>query len=149
MRSSAKSEMPVALLSLKRMIGKGGTDVDDIAQKITALSRSNSTLLSRRLRSHLLEAIETDVDIDFRAKTDDLISFYSYVEIGFITGSISSSDTLFVGPVLEVLTAPPVRRFYETFYPVALPGPLRLRLERRPVMASVKSDVLSQLNARN
>lgn len=146
MRSSVSKDLPVAILSLQRMFAKAGTDVNKIARRLIALDRSNPRLLARKLRSHLLEHIDSDGDVEYRNDLDNLLSFYGYLEIGLATQVLRDLKLEVFDTARRVLRIEAVRRYYETFYPVALAGALRLRLDGRPVLAPrSETEVFSEL----
>lgn len=82
------------------------------------------------LRHHTEEAIE-DEETWYRDYVDDLLHFFSILEIAIMTGCITK-EILSIKDrrlAIELLTHPAVQRYYERNYPLLLPTLFRRRLE--------------------
>jgi hypothetical protein len=86
--------------------------------------------LPRLLRDYREEAITSRREVMLRDAFDYLLAFYGLMEIASLIGFVP--DPLpdeFRERALAHLSEPSVRRYYEEFYPVALPAQFRRRLE--------------------
>jgi hypothetical protein len=83
------------------------------------------------LRNHETDgAIHSNVERELRNSFDELLAFYSLIEIGCISGFLSSRlPEDFQRVALDHLSNVAVRRYYEVKYPLLLPLLLRLRLK--------------------
>jgi hypothetical protein len=102
------------------------------AARLLAERKGDPAFLNRLLRYHGDEGVYDSDEIDHRDAVDDLLSFYSLIEIACLVGVVPQPDEW--PPDLKAaatadLTDPSVRRYYEDFYPLALPVLLRRRLQ--------------------
>lgn len=77
--------------------------------------------LDRLLRSHLIQEVVSQREIKARDGLDDLLAFYSILEIAFLCGVITELPTVLENQARKHLSRPAVRRYYEKFYPILLP----------------------------
>ena len=102
------------------------------------IDSSKDENLNALLRSHLLREITSDEEIEARDQIDELLAFYSLLEIGILTGALEEQLPREIHDSAERhLTRPAVRRYYEKFYPLYLPQLFLRRLQGNP--ASVES----------
>jgi hypothetical protein len=100
------------------------------------IDSSEDENLNALLRSHLLRGITSDEEIEARAQIDDLLAFYSLLEIGILTGALEEQLPREIhGSAERHLTRPAVRRYYEKFYPLFLPQLFLRRLQDNPASA--------------
>jgi hypothetical protein len=105
------------------------------AKKILNRDSGNETVdLSRLLRHHSQLKIR-GLEVSQRHSIDDLLSFYSIIEISALIGYIRFHP---IGPqlseVYKHLSDPNVQRYYRDYYPMQLPQGLLRRFEVKPVL---------------
>jgi hypothetical protein len=87
------------------------------------------------LRSHLLQPI-TDTEVPQRDAIDDLLAFYSILEIASMCHGISPElPAELAASAADHLSLPAMRRYYEKLYPLLLPRLFLQRLMGNAVLA--------------
>src|SRR5437879_3312197 len=87
--------------------------------------------LAELLRNHRDEPIEDDDEISMRDAFDDLLAFYSCVEIAALAGLVPEPlPRPFRHDVANTLCNRHVRSYYRTHYPLLLPDMLLARVGR-------------------
>jgi len=82
------------------------------------------------LRDHRKDDVDDLQEISRRDKVDELLSYYSLLEVGAIAGFVPPQPAREDSETAEwVLNNKHVRRFYEEFYPLRLPALHRYRLD--------------------
>ncbi|HEX4630083.1 MAG TPA: hypothetical protein VH188_03895 [Chthoniobacterales bacterium] len=98
---------------------------------------SDDPSLDLLLRSHLLSEVTSQTQIAARDAIDDLLAFYSILEIGILCGALAERlPHALAASARRHLTRPYVRRYYEKFYPLFLPQLFLRRLHGKPVGAT-------------
>lgn len=78
--------------------------------------------LKRMLRDHEDEEIDTQEEINFRDNVDELLKFYSILELALLSGYISQPlPEKLQKEILMILTNQFVSLYYQEFYPLLLP----------------------------
>lgn len=123
---------PVQELNFRGLIVEyhdGNRKVSEGAKFLRSKKTSDKTL-SRVLRNHVDEPITSAKEIDRRWAVDELLSFYSRLELaclaGFVTPPFSGG---FRERALQELTRPAVECYYSEFYPQLLPNLFVRRLK--------------------
>jgi cytoskeletal protein CcmA (bactofilin family) len=94
-----------------------------------AIDTFEEGLLGRVLRSPLLRDATSDTQVETRDNIDDLLAFYSLLEIGILSGTLHQELPGDVRIAAERhLSHPCLKRYYEKLYPLLLPRFLLRRL---------------------
>jgi len=87
--------------------------------------------LAELLRNHEDEPVEDDDEISMRDAFDDLLAFYSCVEIAALSGLVPAQlPRAFCLDAANILCNRYVRSYYRTYYPLLLPDMLIARVGR-------------------
>lgn len=105
--------------------------IDKAPQRAIAILKKGDKerKLKTLLRDHRKDDVDDQQEISKRDDVDELLSYYSILEIGAIAGFVPPQPTREDSEDAEwVLNNKHVRRFYEEFYPLRLPVLHRYRL---------------------
>lgn len=105
--------------------------VDKAPQRAIAILKQaeQAKKLATLLRDHRKDDVDDQQEISKRDEVDELLSYYSILEIGAIAGFVPPQPTREDSETAKwVLNNKHVRRFYEEFYPLRLPVLHRYRL---------------------
>ena len=115
----------------------------DIATSLLKERSGDTRYLNSLLRDHSEASIVSGWQQNRRDDIDDLLEYYSLLEIAAIAGHIPARfPEGLARQILPKLKLEPVRRYYEEFYVQKLPTLLRLRLEGRHALTVPPDNVV-------
>jgi hypothetical protein len=94
-------------------------------------NRRREIALAALLRDHRERMIEARGEIDLRDAFDELLAYYSLIEIAMRAGVVSRLPEPLTKEVRSLLQHSSVRPFYESYYPLVLPQLLLRRLMQK------------------
>src|SRR5258708_15233149 len=94
-------------------------------------SPDNDTKIRELLRHHSQKPITSKKELRLRQAFDELLGFYSLVEVGCLAGFLEAVlPDYFATRAREHLSSAAVQKYYEQNYPLLLPRLLRKRAEK-------------------
>jgi len=102
-------------------------------------AKASDAAVARTLLDHRHEAIDATVTINRRESFDQLLSYYSLLELAFQQRLIDGLPNALANQARRHLSHTAVRAYYEVHYPLVLPQLLARRLVGVPFMPSLQS----------
>ena len=125
---------------------KTSTCAEGALKEVRAIgTRKASFELDELLRHHEDEEIEDEDEVSMRDAFDDLLAFYSCIEVAAIAGFLPAPlPEEFKSTAALVLCNKDVRRYYRTNYPLLLPEMLLARIAgiNNKIEAAAETDVI-------